>query len=413
MGGSGVLVPGAELLAPGREVEPPPRPLHFITVPPEHCGRNGALRLPKTRCKVDVDEDLPAIRLWIATAGKTPATRRTYTRAAERLLNWALLVRHRAVSSLTRTDFAHFYRFLGRPYPEERWIQPERVTRNDPRWRPFLAPLGSTAGQATMQCVSSLASWMCTNGYAELDVGMGRACLESGCATADMCAAIKPRSADDGPCVADWVWLHAALQRESHFDLEARLVAELMFYAAAWSTEIVRLRTSDFACVRLDDAPPRWRLRSDARRLAGARIAILPPLAETLERYLGWTGRSDDGDPRRVQRARVPGHVDGRLLPAWTADRIGRAVDRLATLSATLAEREGHSAAADRLRHLSCARLSRMLLKDGTVSADVWLALGRLPSASTNILAYLPRTAAAVDGAAHRLAAYLRSGSRC
>ena len=69
-------------------------------------------------------------------------TARAYRREAERLLLWAITVRHKPLSSLNTLDCREYINgFLADPQPAERWIGNGKAERFDPAWRPFAKKL--------------------------------------------------------------------------------------------------------------------------------------------------------------------------------------------------------------------------------------------------------------------------------
>ncbi|VWX63002.1 Integrase [Burkholderiales bacterium 8X] len=71
------------------------------------------------------------------------ATQRSYRKEAERLMLWSVLIRGKAVSSLSPEDAAAYGAFLAEPPAD--WCGPRHHQRWSPEWRPFEGPLAPSA----------------------------------------------------------------------------------------------------------------------------------------------------------------------------------------------------------------------------------------------------------------------------
>lgn len=121
--------------------------------------------------------DLDAVHAWLRTA-KAPATYRAYRKEAERLLLWAMLIRKRAISSMTVEDAQQFAGFLSSVPPAD-WVG--LVDRRDSaQWRPFRGKklkdkrgrvaigreaLSTRSVKHAITIVSSLFSFLVRTGY--------------------------------------------------------------------------------------------------------------------------------------------------------------------------------------------------------------------------------------------------------
>jgi len=92
------------------------------------------------------------------------ATRRAYSKEAERLILWAVLERGRALSSLTIEDAIAYRGFLRRPSPRERWIGPARP-RSSPEWRPFAGTLSARSIAYALTVVGAMFRWLIQQRY--------------------------------------------------------------------------------------------------------------------------------------------------------------------------------------------------------------------------------------------------------
>jgi hypothetical protein len=108
-------------------------PWESLKLPHEVDGSAGTFRAPAATCTLDASNDYEAIHAWLSLH-ESPATQRTYRKEAERLILWAIVERHRALSSLTTEDAVAYRAFLRRPTPHARWVGPLRPRRS-PDWR--------------------------------------------------------------------------------------------------------------------------------------------------------------------------------------------------------------------------------------------------------------------------------------
>jgi integrase/recombinase XerD len=142
-----------------------PRPLHMLAVPDDLNGRHGANRATGRR-QIAADDDLDAVRAWLAHAADTQTTFESYRKEAERLVLWSIVQLGKPLSSLTHEDLLRYQRFLADPQPRGRWVAGERkFPRSDPRWRPFHRPLAATSQRQAMVTINALFSWLVGAGY--------------------------------------------------------------------------------------------------------------------------------------------------------------------------------------------------------------------------------------------------------
>jgi site-specific recombinase XerD len=142
-----------------------PQPLERLLVPADLDGRCGSNRAgPGSVRQLAADNDLQAIQAWLMELRDSPQTLRHYRKEAERLLLWALLERHKPLSSLTREDCVCYEQFLADPQPRARWCGP-RAPRFSPDWRPFLGPLNAASRRTALLVINSLLSYLVKAGY--------------------------------------------------------------------------------------------------------------------------------------------------------------------------------------------------------------------------------------------------------
>lgn len=159
-------------------------PIEKLIVPAELSGASGLYRLPQHLCLMSATNDYEAILAWVRSKnGLSAATRavlmrkrginpdhegpfdwlrllsntqRAYLREAERFLLWAIVQRHKPLSSMTLEDCTAYRDFLGDPQPAATWCGPHAKERWHPQWRPFAGPLAATAQRRTVAALKSL-----------------------------------------------------------------------------------------------------------------------------------------------------------------------------------------------------------------------------------------------------------------
>ena len=98
---------------------PVPSPRTLLALPtrlsPDLDGSLGANRAERKSCQIAAKNDIEAICVWLAEYRDSPHTLRSYRREISRLLFWAIELRRKPISSLTREDFMLFEAFLSDP----------------------------------------------------------------------------------------------------------------------------------------------------------------------------------------------------------------------------------------------------------------------------------------------------------
>jgi len=132
---------------------------------PELSGRKGIRRGPRKHCNLGADHDLKAVELWLQAKkdASSPKTLDAYQREAERLLRWCWLHRQKALSDLLDDDLLAYDKFLRKPPAS--WINPKKLPRQDPHWRPFRGPLPAATVAYSMRIVHHLMDWLVQRGY--------------------------------------------------------------------------------------------------------------------------------------------------------------------------------------------------------------------------------------------------------
>jgi integrase len=131
-------------------------------------GRDGANRVREPGAAgIDAQDDLEAMRAWIAARAGSPHTAAQYQREAERFMLWCVLERHKALSDVTAEDCRAYMDFLG-DVPE-RWISRRRAPRMSAGWAPFKGPLRLDSQRVAVDVLSSLFSWLVRARYLQSD----------------------------------------------------------------------------------------------------------------------------------------------------------------------------------------------------------------------------------------------------
>jgi len=142
-----------------------PVPFERLVLPARLDGRKGSNRAPTNTIKqIAADNDLEAVRCWLAEFHDSPHTLRNYRKEIERLLLWTYSEVQKPLSSLVRDDFSRFEAFLANPIPASRWCGP-RASRNDVSWRPFEGPLSPASRRQALVIINSLFAYLVEAGY--------------------------------------------------------------------------------------------------------------------------------------------------------------------------------------------------------------------------------------------------------
>lgn len=137
-GGDSVIVIG------GDPAEPRLAPFEHLAVTAELSGGNvdnRGLNRATSFAFIRAEHDLAAVHAYLHRYRDRPTTLRAYTRELERLILWSVVVRQRALSSLTVEDCEAYKDFLKAPLAS--FTGPKRP-RTSGRWRPF-SPDGLSA----------------------------------------------------------------------------------------------------------------------------------------------------------------------------------------------------------------------------------------------------------------------------
>ena len=90
-------------------------PIDLMQLPSELDGQVGGNRAIGGRPQLAAQNDVDAIKAWLARFADTPTTFTSYRKEAERLLLWSVIELGKALSSLTHEDLLVYQRFLAEP----------------------------------------------------------------------------------------------------------------------------------------------------------------------------------------------------------------------------------------------------------------------------------------------------------
>jgi integrase len=142
-------------------------PLDNVLLPGELDGSNGANRASGNRPQITANNDVDAIKAWLARFIDTKTTFDNYRKEAERLLLWSTIELGKPLSSLRHEDLLQYKHFLSDPQPSSRWVMRDgrKFARADPAWRPFAGPLSATSQRQASVILNVLFSWLVNAGY--------------------------------------------------------------------------------------------------------------------------------------------------------------------------------------------------------------------------------------------------------
>jgi hypothetical protein len=267
-------------------IEPKIAPIERFEIPLHLDGSIGDFRCAVDKCHIQVETDLEAIDWWLTRTSQTETTMTARRAAVEKLINWAIIVRKRAISSLTETDFAAFSRFLSDPQPAEKWIYPGQVPRASDDWRPFRRPLSAGARDGNMKQISALVKWMASVRYADLRCFVGVRAMNDGFATAAVYGE-GGREPEPPITVEEWHEIRQLLDERFPADdvTSHRLIVELLYYGNYFITDLAELTKRDVEppnrvvpCWTVHLRGPGWRHDEV--------FFTPPPLSDTIARWM-------------------------------------------------------------------------------------------------------------------------------
>jgi integrase/recombinase XerD len=142
-------------------------PIELVRLPGELDGQRGTNRAISCHSQIAAQNDIDAVKVWLARFADTLTTFTSYRKEAERLLLWSVTELGKPLSSLTHEDLLAYQHFLGDPQPAERWVMKagRKWSRFEPDWRPFAGPLSATSQRQAIVILNTLFSWLVNAGY--------------------------------------------------------------------------------------------------------------------------------------------------------------------------------------------------------------------------------------------------------
>lgn len=308
------LLPSSQLaplqLARGElDVAPPAPvvPLERIQLPPHLDGSQGRFRGDKAACPLSADNDLDAIKAWLA-AKASPHTQRSYTREAERLLLWCLLVLQKPVSSMTVEDCERYRTFLRDPQPPHQWCAPRGTPRWSRAWRPFEGPLTSESERHALIVLKSMVNWLRTQNYVTANPWAALGITAPSRTSLDKGRSFTP---------AQWDFVRRELDRLDDSGARPRLKFALWLFVGTGIrlSEASTRKVEDLVHTELSDGRSVWKLRVVGKRGKLRFVPLGTEVMSRLRQYLATRGIHDlaEASPETYLLARASG--EGARLP--------------------------------------------------------------------------------------------------
>lgn len=255
-----------------------PAPIEVIRLPNNLDGRDGANRAAGARAQIAADNDIDAIKAWLARFIDTKTTFDNYRKEAERLLLWCSLERGKPLSSINHEDWLCYREFLKNPLPASRWVSADgrKFPRSDTNWRPFAGPLAPASQRQAGVILNALFSWLVTAGYlAGNPLALSRERKRRGPARVtrylddDIWAEVK--------AIIDTLPRETPREREHYFRL--RWLFTLLYICGLRISEVIGTSMGAFFCRRDKDGDERWWLEVLGK---GDKLRIVPATSELM-----------------------------------------------------------------------------------------------------------------------------------
>jgi integrase/recombinase XerD len=256
----------------------PLAPIETVAVSPDVDGRNGTNRATGNRPQIAAQNDIDAIKAWLARFAATKTTFDNYRKEAERLLLWSTVQLQKPISSLTHEDLLAYQHFLTDPQPAARWVMRDsrKFGRVHPEWRPFAGPLSPSSQRQAFIILNTLFSWLVNAGYLAgnpLSLSRQRA------------RKAKPRITR---YLEEDLWIEVKLtidamnketDREREHYLRVRWLFSLLYLCGLRISEVVGNAMGGFFCRRDKDGEERWWLEIVGK---GEKSRIVPATNELM-----------------------------------------------------------------------------------------------------------------------------------
>lgn len=308
-------------------------PLEALSVPAQIDGSTGSNRAHSGLRQIRANNDVDAIKAWLARFLDKQTTFDRYRKEAERMLLWSTLQLGKPLSSLTHEDWLLYQRFLRDPKPNSIWIHAEgrKLPRGHPGWRPFAGPLSASSQRQAAVILNTLFSWLVNAGYL----------------AGNPLALSRERRRHSAPRVTRYLdedmWLEVKMTvdampretpREREHYLRLRWLVSLSYICGLRISEITGNNMGGFFLRRDREGNDRWWLEVLGK---GEKLRIVPATDELmveLARYRRELGHAPypvhgestplvlpiGGKPRSMTRGGV--HEIFKVIFAKTADRL-------------------------------------------------------------------------------------------
>lgn len=140
--------------------------LKVSSLPAALDGSAGSNRAQAANRQVAADNDVDALKAFLARYADTRTTFENYRKEVERLFLWSTGQLGKPVSSLTHEDLLAYQRFLADPQPRARWVnQNRKQARGNEDWRPFSGPLSPSSQRQAFVILNVMFSWLVNARY--------------------------------------------------------------------------------------------------------------------------------------------------------------------------------------------------------------------------------------------------------
>jgi integrase/recombinase XerD len=142
-------------------------PLEVVNIPAQLDGSQGSNRARGGSPQIRANNDIDAVKAWLARFSNKQTTFDSYRKEAERLILWCAFQLAKPLSSLSHEDWLRYQAFLRAPLPANLWIATDgrKYPRTHPGWRPFAGPLSASSQRQAAVILNTLFSWLVNAGY--------------------------------------------------------------------------------------------------------------------------------------------------------------------------------------------------------------------------------------------------------
>jgi site-specific recombinase XerD len=253
-------------------------PIEHVALASDVDGSAGTNRAFGNRPQIAANNDIDAIKAWLARFIDTKTTFGNYRKEAERLLLWSTIQLGKPLSSLTHEDLLTYRHFLADPQPRAQWVMRDgrKFARADPEWRPLAGPLSPASERQAIIILNTLFSWLVNAGYL----------------AGNPLALSRQRTRKSKPRITryldDELWSEVKLtidlmpkeserERERHFRM--RWLFSLLYLCGLRISEVIENTMGGFFCRRDKDGEERWWLEITGK---GGKTRIVPATNELM-----------------------------------------------------------------------------------------------------------------------------------